>query len=155
MTTPAPTMSQQMAPRVNHRLFVLLDTRAPENPQESSLPQGDEILRASRYGVVFLSGGDQFRPAVTVEVWPQPPAVATDGTQWDEVVDAQFEAPSGTIRLRSIMGGKAGPDITITAGPIRLRAHTRGRGQAMERLGMTIDYEGVEEWLLQLWPAPA
>jgi hypothetical protein len=151
VTTPAPDVRRRMAPRVNHRLFVLLDPRAPESPQESALPEGDEILRAGRYGVVFLSGGDLFRPDVTVEVWPEAPG--PDAGEWDEAAEAEFDAPSGTVRLKSIMGGKAGPDVAVAAGRVGLRAYTRGRGEAMERLGVEVGYEGVEEWLLQLWPA--
>jgi hypothetical protein len=155
MTTPEPAERHRMAPRVDHRLFILLDPRGPEDPR-GTLPAYDEILSTSTStsgtGVVFLSGGDMFRPDVTVELWPAPPGPAVDA-DWDEIAETEFAVPSGFLRLKSLMGGSAGPDLTVTPGRVRLRAHTRGRGEAMERLSQETGYDGVEEWLLQLWPA--
>lgn len=129
-------------------MFVLLDPRSRPSPAEEGLPGPGEILSAGQFGVVFHSGGDLFRPGVTIERWGADPGVAAG--DWDEVAEASFAVPSGRLRLRSIMGEPAGPDLEV-AGPLRLRAHVRGRGQAMERLTFDTDYEGVEEWLIQLW----
>jgi len=145
-----PISRQEYAPRVDHRMFVLLDPRRRPSPQEEGLPGHDEILRAGQHGVVFHSGGDLFRPAVTIERWAADPGAAPG--EWDGVAEASFDAPSGRLRLRSVMGEPAGPDLAV-AGPLRLRAHTRGRGEAMARLSLETDYAGVEDWLIQLWPA--
>ncbi|MBB4751214.1 hypothetical protein [Actinoplanes lobatus] len=156
MTVPGgfmPPISRfQYAPRVDHRMFVLLDPRSRPTPLDEGLPEHDEILRAGQHGVVFRSGGDLFRPAVTIERWAADPGTA-DG-EWDEVAEASLSAPSGRLRLRSIMGEPAGPDLEVE-GSQRLRAHTRGRGEAMERLTVETGYAGVEEWLIQLWPTRA
>ncbi|MBB2940917.1 hypothetical protein FB565_000621 [Actinoplanes lutulentus] len=147
-----PISRLQYAPRVDHRMFVLLDPRRKPSPQEEGLPEDEEILSAGQHGVVFRSGGDLFRPAVTIERWAADPGVAEG--EWDETAEASFAAPSGRLRLRSIMGEPAGPDLEVEVEALlRIRAHTRGRGEAMERLTLETDYTGVEEWLIQLWPA--
>lgn len=139
------------APRADHRMFVLLDPRRRPSLQEEGLPEHDELLRAGQHGVVFRSGGDLFRPAVTIELWAVDPGAAEG--EWDAIAEASLAAPSGRLRMRSIMGEPAGPDLEVES-RLRLRAHTRGRGEAMERLTLETDYTGIEEWLIQLWPAP-
>ena len=140
---------REYAPYVDHRMFVLLDPLRRPSPLEEGLPQHEEILYAGRYGVVLRSGGDMFRPAVVVEWWTADPGTAAG--EWDEVAEASFEVSSGRLRLRSLSGEPAGPDLELD-GVVALRAHTRGRGEAMERLTLETDYKGVEEWVIQLWP---
>jgi hypothetical protein len=99
---------------------------------------------------VLRSGGNLFHPYVDIEVWSHEPPVA--GGEWDEIDEASFTATSGTIRVESLSGQPKTPVTLERAGPVRVRAHTKGRGEAMERLSMETGYEGVEEWLLQIWP---
>ncbi len=153
MTDTAPASRHRLTPKVDHRMFVLRDPRRP-NPLAGGAPEDDELLKAAPHGVVFLSAGDVFRPHVEVELWHAPPPPAPG--DWDDSAQARFESPSAAIRIASIMGEAAGPDLTLpAAGTYHLRAYSRGRGPAMQRLTIETDYEGVEEWLIQIWPEPA
>ena len=86
-------------------------------------------------------------------MWDQEPP-PQPAQAWEETAEATVTAPSGRLRITSVMRVPAGPDITLgPAGGYSVRVHARGRGEAMERLGIELDYRGVEAWLLELWPS--
>jgi hypothetical protein len=152
MPDPDLVSRQRCAPTVEYRMFYLRDPHQRDSPLGEDVPALDEILRPGPNGVVFRSGGNNFAPDVTLEVWRSEPA--RDPGDWDERADAVFAAPSATVRLLALSGELAGDDVTLPpADRYYLRAYTRGRGEAMERL-TTVDrfYRGVEEWLVQIWP---
>jgi hypothetical protein len=133
-------------------MFVLLDPTDPSGPLDAGTPDLDRLTLQGPGGVVFGSAGNDFYPAVQVEIWDEPPPSAPG--PWDGVETADFESRSGRLRVRSVEGMPAGPDFT--AGPpgrYRLRAYCKGRGEAAERIGVELYYHGVEEWLIQIWPA--
>lgn len=145
-----PTTRYRVSPWVDYRMFVLRDPRSQPTPLEEGTPGGDEILMQAAHGVVLRSGGNLFHPHVDIEVWSHEPPAA-DG-EWDEIDEAFFTATSGTIRIESLSGQPETLVALERPGPVRIRVHTKGRGEVMERLSMETGYEGVEEWLLQVWP---
>ncbi|MQA96466.1 MAG: hypothetical protein GEV11_18115 [Streptosporangiales bacterium] len=140
-------------PMVGHQLFLLADPQAPGDPLQHGPPRETRLIKAGPGGVVLRSAGDDFYPEVQVEVWDGPPP--PDGEDvWEVREETDFECPTGRLRLRSVEGLAAGPDLSPgDGGRYRLRAHVRGRATARARLGHDLYYYGVEEWLLQVWPA--
>ncbi|MEU4425543.1 hypothetical protein AB0F81_33390, partial [Actinoplanes sp. NPDC024001] len=101
-------------------------------------------------GVVPGPAGNDFRPTLTLQLWSAAPPA--DGGAWDAVEEAGLELPTGTVRVESVMGLPAGPDLPVGApGRYRLRAHCRGRAAARALVGRRLHYTGVEIWLMQLW----
>lgn len=141
-------------PEVEHRTFILRDPEALGSPLEASFDAStdrDRTIRPGPGGVVLTSGGNDFYPAVTVEAWSGPPP-PLDG-EWDVVEEARFTAPSGTVQVRDLQNAPAGPVLELgPPGSFRVRACSRGRAAAAARIGEDLYYEGVEEWLLQVWP---
>ncbi|MEJ3745540.1 hypothetical protein WEI85_19895 [Actinomycetes bacterium KLBMP 9797] len=145
-----PTARYRVSPWVDYRMFVLRDPRSHPTPLEEGTPSADSILMPATHGVVLHSGGNLFHPHVDIEIWSHEPPAAEG--EWDEIDEASFTTTSGTIRIESLSGQPEPTFALERPGPVRLRAHTKGRGEAMERLSMETSYEGVEEWLLQVWP---
>lgn len=141
------------APMVGHQLFLLADPQAPGDPLQHGPPRETRLLKAGPGGVVLRSAGDDFYPTVQVEVWDGPPPSDQDGA-WEADEEIEFECPTGRLRVRSVDGLAAGPDLSPgQGGRYRLRAYVRGRETARDRLGHDLFYHGVEEWLLRVWPA--
>jgi len=131
--------SHRMAPLVMYRMFLLWDPASGDSPADL-IPADGEVLAAQPRGVVFSSAGNDFYPRVDVEVWDGPPAA--DNTAWDVTAEGAFVAPAGLARLQALSGNPAGPDITLgAAGPWRLGASCRGRGEATARVGVDLFYE--------------
>jgi hypothetical protein len=137
-------------PQVEHRTFMLRDPQAAGSPLDAPEVR-NRVAIAGTAGVVLETGGNDFYPAVTVESWsaqPPPP----EG-QWDTIEDLDFTAPSGTVQVRDLQNAPAGPELQVgPPGTYRLRACSRGRAEAAARIGHDLYYEGVEHWLLQVWP---
>jgi hypothetical protein len=139
--------SHQLQPEVEYRMFLVHDVMA--DPLAGNVPDGEWIVHAGPGGVVLGSGGNDFFPAVTLELWSGTPAA--DPGPWDAVDEADFEVGSGLLRVRAVLGRPAGPDLSVGVGRFRLRAHCRGRAQARARIGAELYYHGIEHWLLQVW----
>jgi hypothetical protein len=138
-------------PRVWDGMFLLLDPLHPENPLAAGAPDLERLTLPGPGGVVFGSGGTAFFPTVSVEVWQQEPPPHPE--PWDAVEQTGFESSTGRLRVCSIDGAPGGPDFPAgQPGTFQLRAHCRGRSEASARLGVELDYEGIEEWLIQIWP---
>ncbi|BBH66661.1 hypothetical protein ACTI_33460 [Actinoplanes sp. OR16] len=132
-------------------MFLLWDPANGDSPADL-IPADGDLLAAQPRGVVFSSAGNDFYPQVDVQVWDGPPAA--DDTRWEVTAEGAFDAPAGSVRLQALSGNPAGPDIALgRAGRWRLRASCRGRGEVAARVGVDLFFEGVEEWLVQLWPA--
>lgn len=145
--------SHRHAPMVGQQLFLIADPQAPGDPLQHGPPRETRLIKAGPGGVVLRSAGDDFYPNVRVEVWDAQPPPDGDGA-WEVNEEAEFECPTGRLRLRSVEGLAAGPDLSPGAGGrYLLRAYVRGREPARARLGHDLYYHGVEEWLLQVWPA--
>ncbi|MFP8903928.1 hypothetical protein [Streptomyces atacamensis] len=137
------------SPRIEYRQFLLRDEEAPHH---SARLRPGHITHPTPHAVVFTTGGNDFYPEVRIEVWTSRPPHSDD--QWETVETADFAAPSGRVRVREWDQGPAGDGIDLGApGTYRLRAYCRGRTEAAARVGQDLYYHGIEEWLLQLWPA--
>jgi hypothetical protein len=101
----------------------------------------------------FYSGGHTHTAAVAAEVWDGPP-LAEDPGGWDEQAEAEFESSSGEVAVWSMSLGRTEEAFALgRAGVWRVRASCRGRAAAAALSELEGTGEGVEQYLLQFWPA--
>ncbi|MEW1926788.1 hypothetical protein [Streptomyces sp. NPDC088360] len=151
---PAPqllTVFDEAKPRIEYRQFALVDEGALLDVP-SGWPTAGQLATGAGRGVLLQTGGNDFYPLVQLEAWSAEPAELGQST-WDVNSEADFISAEGTIYLREWDGGLVvGPVVTGVPGAHRLRAYCRGRAAAQALIGEDMYYEGVEEWLLQVWP---
>jgi hypothetical protein len=137
---------------VDHFQFYLVDARGHDRwPRLGTTPTP---FLETAYGVVmFHSAATDHHAAVRLEAWthepPAPPGV------WEAAREVTLPVASGTVALWQLMGGRSASNQAFTLGPpgrYRLRAHCRGR-TAAQALGPVTWRHGVEQYLLQFWPA--
>ncbi|MGW2223817.1 hypothetical protein [Streptomyces formicae] len=155
MTAPGPTaVVDDAKPCVEYHQFKLVDLEAAIDVPDG-WPQESRIATAAGHGVLFWTGGNDFHPTVRLEAWPTEPAPHADGV-WEVSGEAEFVSDTGTLLLREWDSGPVGDPLPVgSPGPYRLRAYCRGRTEAKALIGQEMYYEGVEEWLLQVWPLNA
>ncbi|MFF0448231.1 hypothetical protein ACFYT4_17785 [Streptomyces sp. NPDC004609] len=155
MPTPAvPSSVQDVSPRIEYRHFQLVDEGAVVAPPEGWAASSGIVVAGGR-GVVLRTGGNDFYPYVRIEAFPEAP-LPGDESLWEVVEEAGFVTVAGTVLLREWDGGPVGSPVRIGGpGAYRLRAHCRGRAEAALLVGEELYYEGVEEWLLWIWPLKA
>jgi hypothetical protein len=121
------------------------------DPLAGGVPAPDQLLRPGPGGMVLGTGGNDFYPSVTLQLWGDAPP-RQPGT-WEAVEESEMWLPTGRLQVGSVTAGSAGP--VLVAGPpgrFGIRAHCRGRSQARARIGVELYYHGLEQWLLQVWP---
>jgi hypothetical protein len=104
----------------------------------------------------IYSGGHTHTAAVTVEVWDgEPPG--QESSRWDEQAEADFESSTGEVAVWSMGLGRAGDVITLAdaGGSWRVRVSRAGRREAAALSEQEGTGEGVEQYLVQFWPATA
>lgn len=148
-TTPAPVARTVASPLAEYRQFQICDDNGPLAPAATDVGEG-ELIKVS--GGLFLgTGGNDFHPDVTLEVWDiEPPAEPADA--WELVEEQLFRTQGGSIKIRSWGGDIEGDQLPL-AGPgvYRIRVHSRGRAEAAAKVGHHLYYYGVEHWLIQIW----
>lgn len=104
----------------------------------------------------IYSAGHTHTASVAVEVWDGPP-LAQDAAQWDEWAEADFESTSGEVAVWSMSLGRADDVITLagSGGSWRVRVSCTGRAAAAALSEDEGTGDGVEEYLVQFWPAKA
>jgi len=92
---------------------------------------------------------------VCLEAWSGEPE-SQSPAGWEAVEESDFQCDTGTVLLCEWDGGPVGDPVDVgRQGAYRLRAFCRGRAQAEALIGEELYYEGVEEWLIQIWPLNA
>ncbi|MFI7005541.1 hypothetical protein [Streptomyces sp. NPDC050145] len=146
---PNPVAATEVAPRIEYRQFLLSVSSAPIEPPKGWAKSG-RIAIACEGGLVLRTGGNDFYPTVRVEVWPGEPAALDTG--WDVQEEAEALC-DGTVHVRAWDHSPVGTPLEAGfTGPCNVRAYCRGREAAAALIGEELFYNGVEEWLLQLWP---
>ncbi|MGW6026585.1 hypothetical protein [Streptomyces sp. NPDC055214] len=145
------TTFDEAKPRIEYRQFALVDEGALLDVP-SGWPDVEDVATGAGHGVLLQTGGNDFYPLVRLEAWSAEPAQEADGL-WEVRSDADFISTAGILYLREWDGGLVvGPLATKIPGPHRLRAYCKGRAAARALIGEDMYYEGIEEWLLQVWP---
>ncbi|MDI3406211.1 hypothetical protein [Streptomyces cavernicola] len=144
----SPLATAHRRPRVEYRQFLLADEESlPEFP---SWKGSDRIVIQGDRGVLFRTAANDFYPDVSLEVWPDEPPRA-EGS-WEALEEAVINSQTGRVELREWDHSPCGGPAELGAsGRFHLRAYCRGRAEAAARSVDEMHFEGVEEWLLQLW----
>ncbi|GAA2340255.1 hypothetical protein OKJ48_20525 [Streptomyces kunmingensis] len=106
---------------------------------------------ASDSRVVMHSGGHTHTASLRAEVWDEEPPAAP--RPWEFPEQTQIEAPAGELRLRTY--GAMTPEL-IALGKggrtwnVRIQVSDR---EEVEKLAELDVPEGVEQYLVQFWPA--
>ncbi|TDD05396.1 hypothetical protein E1292_17170 [Nonomuraea deserti] len=144
--------------RVSDHAFGLLD--GGEIPIETADYSNGLVVLMSA-GALLYTGIDTGVVHVGLTLASQPPDnlvpdAGTDdnlGASWQDIVEASVHAPRGQLRLDSLDTGPVS-DVPLLSphGPgwYRLRAFVRGRDTHFDAVADA----AVEEYHLQLWPAP-
>ncbi|WP_447002385.1 hypothetical protein ACRAKI_21945 [Saccharothrix isguenensis] len=112
---------------------------------------GEWLLAGGRGGVLFHSAENDHSPAVRIELWAAEPGAAEG--QWDAMAEDRFEADSTELLLWSITAAQGDHTLTLPApGTYRVRAYVTGQAE-IRAAGEASFAEGVERWLVQIWPA--
>ncbi|MGW0732460.1 hypothetical protein [Streptomyces sp. NPDC002851] len=133
-------------PRISYFTFFLRGLEDGADPQAASAAVSARkrwTVLAGPGGAVFRCGTTDHRPLVRTQVWsaePPPP-----GGEWDTQETVRFALHTeGRVQLNEWDGYPAGDVLDLgSPGTYALRAARR----------MTPSSAGMEDWLLQLWPA--
>jgi hypothetical protein len=112
----------------------------------------DDIATGADGGVKLWSAGNDHYPSVRLQLWSSTPPQSRE--KWDRTQEETFTVSStGHLTLKTLSGEESDASITLQApGSYRVRVHVRGCEEAWER-GEAQWFRGVEQWLLQIWPA--
>ncbi|MGC1212942.1 MAG: hypothetical protein WA890_16950 [Micromonospora sp.] len=153
MAEPGPTRRYEVSPYVEFRMFQLSDAINVGTPLAELDRSGRGLFVGGTGGVLFRSAGNNFYPRVWLELWANEPP--PDQGAWDRVEESDFDSHDASLQFMSVMASFAGEEIPLPGpGTYEIRAYCRGRDQAAALHGKSLDYHGVEEWLVQIWPAP-
>jgi len=102
-------------------------------------------------GVKFLSAQNDHYPAIRLELWSGP--APRSAGNWDITEEETFTvSATGRVMLMTLMGEESSEEIALPGlGRYVIRAQAAGRAEARAR-GEGAFFEGVERWLLQVWP---
>ncbi|MFD0967467.1 hypothetical protein [Plantactinospora endophytica] len=142
--------------RVARFFFALTDPDPPPRWHWQANTRDNGLVGVTDGALLVRTGCRSGWVDLTVELRVERPAAATSG--WDEVVEVSYRSAVGQSHVRSARGGGTDfPRISFRGpGNYRIRVHARGRhGPAGRTLaGRTVD-DRAEEYLCQVWPAPA
>ncbi|MEU4672615.1 hypothetical protein AB0F91_32720 [Amycolatopsis sp. NPDC023774] len=135
---------------VEYGQFVLQEIPMSRTALTVGEPRGDWLVLGGAGGLLLHSAGNDHDPAVRVELWDTEPPAAPG--EWDQVVTVACDL-ADQVRLQSVTAALSPDVLTLSRpGPHHARVHEGGRAATAE-LGEGTFAEGVERWLIQLWPA--
>jgi len=134
--------------RVDYHMFFLADDGVRPPP----LFHYDNSLVALEPGFAAINTGiAQGDVRLTVEIHQHAPPVDLD--DWEDAVEVTVEATQGHMVVAAVMADAPALPTLTPHGPgyYRARVHARGRDTAVDH----VVFEPVEDYLIQVWPAPA
>lgn len=139
---------------VEYGQFCLQDMARLHPAAEAPVPASDDwLLVGGRGGLLFHSAESDHYPAVRLELWStQPP---THDEPFDATGDATFSTDGTELRLWSITAAMGAHTLQLpTAGTYHVRAYVSGQAdiEAAEAAEPASFAEGLERWLVQIWP---
>jgi hypothetical protein len=126
------------------------------------VPVGPPASDSDEYpgSVYFASAGEDHDATVRIELWDGVPPAA-DRSDWEAINDLVGNSKTGSVRVWALTMGPADiEEIPLPIGRYNIRIHCRGREQLkseIDRMFQNLDVdvafpEGVEYYLIQLWP---
>ena len=135
---------------VEYGQFVLQELSMTRSPLTLSVPTGSWTAVGGAGGLLLHSAATDHSPAVRVELWDSAPP--GDTAEWNQVLDLRCDL-AADARLQSVTATPGHHTLLITRpGAHHARVHA-GNQRDTGLLGEGSLAEGVERWLIQLWPA--
>ncbi|WP_410585985.1 hypothetical protein [Amycolatopsis sp. lyj-23] len=135
---------------VEYGQFVLQEIPMTRSALALPVPGGDWLAAGGPGGLLLHSAGTDHHPSVRLELWDAEPPAASGG--WDRTSELECDL-SDLVRLQSVTAIQSPRVLAIAKpGPHHARVHAGRRAETAE-LGEGSFAEGVEGWLIQLWPA--
>jgi hypothetical protein len=135
---------------VEYGQFVVQEIPMTRNALNVPVPGGDWLAVGGPGGLLLHSAGTDHYPAVRLELWDSEPLPGLG--EGDRIVEVACDL-SDLVRLQSVTATPSPHVLTISRpGPHRARVHAGRRAETAE-LEEGSFAEGVESWLIQLWPA--
>jgi hypothetical protein len=134
---------------VSHHLFFLTDG---SNVPVAPLTTANGLVDVQPGAAVIRTGIHSGVVRLTVEARSRPPQDVPTG-DWEAIVEVSLDAPAGRMAVSALMDDVTDPFPPLTqAGPgsYRARVHARGRDTDIDSTA----FEPVEDYLIQVWPAP-
>lgn len=124
--------------------------------ESSADPFGAEILIAGEGGALF-SSDSLMSPAFTIEIWAGEPPPQAEGSWVDHGQGVMVDLAEYMQLIVFIHADEVGPRIPLDRpGDQNIRVHRRGTAESFALVAAGEDHvEGVEQWLVQIWPVEA
>lgn len=139
-------------------MFRLFDDEAPDysNGDDPDSPCGFVLVGGTVGLATFISGFQDNEPYVRLEHWSAAPD-DPDGP-WEATFHDQIYVPGGRLVLVSGISALPSPhELTLPPGSYHLAVWCRGRTAVLEGAAAAIMagtiQQGVELWIIRLWPA--
>ena len=137
---------------IEYSQFVLQEVHGPDIAEVGAGEDpGIRLAIGADGGVKFLSAQNDHYPSVRLELWsgPAPP----EPGDWDLTEEETFTVGvTGRLMLMTMMGEESSDELVLPGlGRYVIRAQAAGRAAARAG-GEGAFFEGVERWLLQVWP---
>jgi hypothetical protein len=131
----------------DHAQFYLVDATAAYRADLVWDSSGLQRHLGVSEGIVAIGTiGYTFLP-VRLELWDEEPP--SDADEWDHVVEASLDVPSGRLGLHTVDGPIEGDNsFAVEPGRYRVRSSAAGLDHADEM-------DGGDSYRVQVWPAPA
>ncbi|MGW6455109.1 hypothetical protein ACWF94_04145 [Streptomyces sp. NPDC055078] len=147
--------AQHLEPWVDH--FGLCLQEADDAGVPVRWPEGRVIgggFLIARVGRIDLeSAGHTHQAGLTVEVWDGEPPAELPG-EWEEQAEAEVFFPSGEVAVWAVTMGPDEVIVKLGRTGVRWRVRVRCGGRAQVAELATLDVvEGVEQYVVQMWPA--
>lgn len=141
-------MSMSTVEAIDGLFGILDDGELPADTADWS----NGLVAVMTAGALIATGVDYGPVRVQTAISSQPPPVADDQDEWEEIIEVTVQAPTGRLRAHSLEDSEF-PELpvlsTAGSGAYRVRVHARGRADAPT----TAEGDPVEDYLLQVWPA--
>ncbi|MFI1884861.1 hypothetical protein [Streptomyces jumonjinensis] len=119
-------------------------------PEERDMGGGFLIAREGR--IDLESAGHTHQAVMTVEVWDGEPPAEVPG-EWEEQAEAELFSRSGELVVWAVTMGPDEEVVELGQPGVRWRVRVRcgGRARVAELAPLDV-VEGIEVYLVQLWP---
>ncbi|GAA2254862.1 hypothetical protein GCM10010232_50110 [Streptomyces amakusaensis] len=114
-----------------------------------------EFLIAREGRIDLESAGHTHQAAMTVEVWDAEPPADLPG-EWDAEAEAELFSLSGRLRVWAVTYGPDEESVELGRAGVRWRVRVRCAGRTrvaeLAPLEEVEEVEGVEQYVVQMWP---
>ncbi|MEV5573852.1 hypothetical protein AB0L06_27750 [Spirillospora sp. NPDC052269] len=133
---------------VESHQFTLQEIAESQGLDGSAPALGDRLVFETPY-LYIVSPGEDHYPLVTLQQWSQEPAPAS--TVWKHLGLFRVRLDGEEVEAWALTQGPSEARLTVTPGWYGLRVLCKGSEKLQGRAGGFP--EGLEQYLLQLWPS--